>query len=111
MKKFLVSLTSVLLLGALLAGAASAANLTGAGATFPFPIYALWFDEYHKLHPDVRINYQANWGTGRRSGCFGIRAIRGRRIPSRGDRGDECFGASAVKPADRTVQVAPPLAL
>ena len=33
--------------------------VTGAGATFPFPIYSKWFDEYKKLHPDVQINYQS----------------------------------------------------
>jgi phosphate transport system substrate-binding protein len=33
--------------------------VTGAGATFPFPIYSKWFDEYKKLHPDVSINYQS----------------------------------------------------
>jgi len=34
-------------------------NLTGAGATFPYPMYSKWFNEYHKLHPDVEINYQS----------------------------------------------------
>jgi phosphate transport system substrate-binding protein len=34
-------------------------NLNGAGATFPNPMYSKWFSEYHKLHPDVQINYQA----------------------------------------------------
>src|SRR5579872_506268 len=34
-------------------------SLTGAGATFPAPIYSKWFDEYHKLHPDIQINYQS----------------------------------------------------
>src|SRR5712692_9042743 len=33
--------------------------INGAGATFPYPIYAKWFDEYHKLHPDIQINYQS----------------------------------------------------
>ena len=33
--------------------------LTGAGATFPYPIYSKWFDEYHKLHPEIQINYQS----------------------------------------------------
>jgi len=33
-------------------------QINGAGATFPSPIYSKWFDEYHKIHPDVRINYQ-----------------------------------------------------
>ena len=32
--------------------------LNGAGATFPNPIYSKWFSEYHKLHPDIQINYQ-----------------------------------------------------
>src|SRR3982750_3625870 len=33
--------------------------ITGAGATFPFPIYSKWFAEYNKLHPNVEINYQS----------------------------------------------------
>jgi phosphate transport system substrate-binding protein len=33
-------------------------QLSGAGATFPAPIYSKWFEEYHKLHPDVEIAYQ-----------------------------------------------------
>jgi len=32
-------------------------NLTGAGATFPAPLYTKWFDEYHKL-TGVKVNYQ-----------------------------------------------------
>jgi ABC-type phosphate transport system substrate-binding protein len=32
--------------------------VNGAGATFPSPIYSKWFDEYHKLHPNIQINYQ-----------------------------------------------------
>jgi len=34
-------------------------SLTGAGATFPYPMYSKWFDEYHKLHPSLEINYQS----------------------------------------------------
>src|SRR5258706_2470920 len=34
-------------------------TLNGAGATFPYPIYSKWFSEYHKLHPDIEINYQS----------------------------------------------------
>jgi phosphate transport system substrate-binding protein len=33
--------------------------INGAGATFPYPIYSKWFDEYRKLHPDIQINYQS----------------------------------------------------
>jgi len=38
---------------------AYAQNLTGAGATFPNPIYSKWFSEYAKVHPGVQINYQS----------------------------------------------------
>jgi phosphate transport system substrate-binding protein len=39
-------------------GAAQAQKLTGAGATFPAPIYQKWFSEYSAAHPGVEINYQ-----------------------------------------------------
>ncbi len=38
--------------------AAQAQNLTGAGATFPYPIYSKWFSQYASAHPGVAINYQ-----------------------------------------------------
>jgi phosphate transport system substrate-binding protein len=34
-------------------------QINGAGATFPNPIYSRWFDEYHRLHPEMQINYQS----------------------------------------------------
>jgi phosphate transport system substrate-binding protein len=34
-------------------------TLNGAGATFPYPMYSKWFNEYHNLHSDVQINYQS----------------------------------------------------
>jgi len=37
----------------------SQTKLTGAGATFPNPIYQKWFSEYSKAHSDVQINYQS----------------------------------------------------
>src|SRR4051812_45217528 len=39
--------------------AAQKVQITGAGATFPFPIYSKWFAEYNKLHSNVEINYQS----------------------------------------------------
>jgi phosphate transport system substrate-binding protein len=33
--------------------------LTGAGATFPYPLYTKWISEYGKAHPGVKINYQS----------------------------------------------------
>ena len=34
-------------------------RLTGAGATFPYPIYSKWVLEYTKTRPNVEINYQS----------------------------------------------------
>jgi phosphate transport system substrate-binding protein len=53
----LVTVVTVGALGAVLAGQAQ--QISGAGASFPFPIYAKWFSEYNKLHPNVQINYQS----------------------------------------------------
>jgi phosphate transport system substrate-binding protein len=36
-----------------------AISLTGAGATFPYPLYSKWISEYNKLNPNVKINYQS----------------------------------------------------
>ena len=33
--------------------------LNGAGATFPYPLYTKWIDEYRAVNPSVRINYQS----------------------------------------------------
>ena len=33
--------------------------LNAAGATFPYPIYSKWFDQYRQAHPNVQINYQS----------------------------------------------------
>lgn len=57
MKRFLVLAGTVLALGGLL-WAQSAMLVNGAGATFPYPIYSKWFDEYHKAH-GTEINYQS----------------------------------------------------
>ena len=40
-------------------GVAQAQKVTGAGATFPAPIYSKWFTQYSAAHPGVEINYQA----------------------------------------------------
>jgi len=38
---------------------ADAVLINGAGATFPYPIYSKWFDEYGKANPGVMFNYQS----------------------------------------------------
>jgi len=41
------------------ANASAQMMINGAGATFPYPIYSKWFDEYTKVDPSVRFNYQS----------------------------------------------------
>src|SRR5262245_58686241 len=67
-------------------------QINGAGATFPAPIYTKWFDEYNKLHPEVRINYQSV-GSG-----AGIRQVTNQTV---------FFGASDNPMTDEQLQAAP----
>src|SRR6266581_2409408 len=41
------------------ASASAQMLINGAGATFPYPIYSKWFDEYAKVDSSVRFNYQS----------------------------------------------------
>jgi phosphate transport system substrate-binding protein len=68
------------------------AQINGAGATFPSPIYSKWFDEYHKLHPNVAINYQPV-GSG-----AGIRQLTNQTV---------FFGASDGPMTDEQLAAAP----
>jgi phosphate transport system substrate-binding protein len=54
MKYIIASLMSLITLTAV----ASAQTISGAGATFPYPVYAKWSDEYKK-QTGVSINYQS----------------------------------------------------
>jgi len=67
-----------------LALTAQAQDVTGAGATFPAPLYAKWADSYNKA-TGVKINYQSV-GSG-----AGLRQIRGKTVD---------FGASDVPLTD-----------
>lgn len=49
---------AIVSLGAI-ATASAQTLVNGAGATFPYPIYSKWFDEYRKVVPGVQINYQS----------------------------------------------------
>ncbi len=66
--------------------AATAADISGAGATFPYPIYAKWADSYKKL-TGVGLNYQSIGSGG------GIKQIKAKTVT---------FGASdmPLKPED-----------
>src|SRR5271170_7537114 len=52
-------LTLLLLCAFVALPAVGQTTLNGAGATFPNPIYSKWFSEYHKLHPNIEVNYQS----------------------------------------------------
>ena len=54
----LQSLLTLTLLAAGVTLARADQSLTGAGATFPNPIYSKWFAEYKKVDPSVSFNYQ-----------------------------------------------------
>jgi phosphate transport system substrate-binding protein len=53
------SLRVLLCIAVLATCALAQTTLNGAGATFPYPIYSKWFNEYHSLHSDIQINYQS----------------------------------------------------
>ncbi len=76
---------SIALVASLAASAAQAVNLTGAGATFPYPIYAKWAEMY-KAASGNGLNYQSV-GSG-----AGIKQIKAKTVD---------FGASDMPlPAD-----------
>jgi len=56
-----MKLVSLVTMAAMVAGVSPvvAQHLTGAGGTFPNPIYQRWFTEYSHEHPGVQINYQS----------------------------------------------------
>jgi phosphate transport system substrate-binding protein len=58
MKPRVLAAVAGAMFGAALTTAALAADITGAGATFPYPIYAKWADTY-KAETGTGINYQS----------------------------------------------------
>jgi phosphate transport system substrate-binding protein len=57
--RFARKLLTIALLAGVSATASAQMMINGAGATFPYPIYSKWFDEYAKVDPSVRFNYQS----------------------------------------------------
>jgi phosphate transport system substrate-binding protein len=55
---FLITL-AIGAVSAIFANSAAAQQLSGAGASFPAPLYQRWAVEYNKLHPNVQVNYQS----------------------------------------------------
>jgi phosphate transport system substrate-binding protein len=58
-KFFLSKILGIAIAFGLSATASAQMMINGAGATFPYPIYSKWFDEYAKVDPSVRFNYQS----------------------------------------------------
>jgi phosphate transport system substrate-binding protein len=73
-------------------GDVPSASLTGAGATFPYPLYSKWFDVFGKDHPGVNINYQSIGSGG------GIQQITAQTVD---------FGASDAPMKDEELAKAP----
>jgi phosphate transport system substrate-binding protein len=67
-------------------------SLTGAGATFPYPLYTKWISEFSKTQPGLKINYQSIGSGG------GIRQITERTVD---------FGASDAPMSDEQLAKAP----
>ena len=61
MKLKALSIPTLAVVGLSLLGGstARAVDLTGAGATFPYPIYTKWFADYKKVDGSANFNYQA----------------------------------------------------
>lgn len=89
MRKVLLALLAILMLMPL-AVMAQRVELTGAGASFPYPLYQQMFDEYHK-QTQVRINYQAIGSGG------GMRQISNQTVDFAGT--DAIMGDQAIKEA------------
>jgi phosphate transport system substrate-binding protein len=53
------AILGVLAVGLTATACAQQILINGAGATFPYPIYSKWFDEYHKRFPNLQFNYQS----------------------------------------------------
>ncbi len=66
-KKFVAAILAIIAIPA------SAQTITGAGATFPYPIYAKWAEMYKK-ETGVALNYQSIGSSG------GIRQINGKTV-------------------------------
>ncbi len=77
-KRTLLKTVAAAAFASLAMGSAFAADITGAGATFPFPIYAKWAEAY-KAATGTGLNYQSIGSSG------GIRQIRAKTV---------AFGAS-----------------
>ena len=73
MKRTFLKALAVTAVGAFVGTAAYAADITGAGASFPYPVYAKWAEGY-KAATGTGLNYQSIGSSG------GIRQIRAKTV-------------------------------
>src|SRR5215467_5541214 len=81
-----------LVLGLIVSPVLAQTLMNGAGATFPYPIYSKWFDEYSRIDQQVRFNYQSIGSGG------GIRQVSERTVD---------FGATDGPMTDEQLKKAP----
>ena len=91
MKKTLLVVSLCLGFAAVVIAQAGTVQINAGGATFPYPMYSKWFNEYNKMHPSITINYQSQ-GSG-----FGIAQLTAKAID---------FGASDGPMSDDQLQKA-----
>jgi phosphate transport system substrate-binding protein len=92
MKKWAILVGALVAIGASVTPALAQMLMNGAGATFPYPIYSKWFEEYTRVDPGARFNYQSIGSGG------GIRQITERTVD---------FGASDGPMTDDQLKKAP----
>ena len=73
MKRTFLKALAVAAVGGLVATSAFAADITGAGASFPYPVYAKWAEAYKK-ETGTGLNYQSIGSSG------GVRQIRAKTV-------------------------------
>lgn len=91
---FMKTVATTTILSAVLAATASArqdVRLSGAGATFPQPLYERWATEFQKANPTIKIEYGGG-GSG-----AGIKAITDRTV---------AFGASDAPMSKKEIEAA-----
>src|SRR6267143_3161338 len=96
MRQFVGGLCGLTFITGAVTTASAQLTINGAGATFPYPIYSKWFDEYTKVDPSVRFNYQSIGSGG------GIMMLRSQTVD---------FGASDAPLSDDQLRQMPAPAL
>jgi phosphate transport system substrate-binding protein len=91
MKKAMLTLIGLSTLALVSSASAQTVKFTGAGATFPFPLYSKYFAEYKKIS-NVEVNYQSIGSGG------GIKQILAQTVD---------FGASDAPMTDKDLATAP----